>query len=97
MSERVHCCVPFCRRTTRKPYREWICGIHWRLVSSRTKQRRRAAVKIARRSNERFDDAYSAQGYFEESQYQRVLAARHLSEALWERCKSEAIERAGGL
>ncbi|WP_262027630.1 hypothetical protein [Microvirga sp. Mcv34] len=36
MTERVRCCVPFCRRTIAaeklKPWNEWICGKHWSAV-----------------------------------------------------------------
>lgn len=39
MTERISCCVPFCRRTTRNDgtFSEWICGKHWRLVSRKAK------------------------------------------------------------
>lgn len=35
MSERITCCVPFCRRTyhNREGYSEWICVDHWRLTA----------------------------------------------------------------
>lgn len=33
MTARLHCCVPFCRRTTgRAEFSEWICGDHWKLI-----------------------------------------------------------------
>jgi hypothetical protein len=36
MSDRIPCCVPFCKRTAPKarwPHAfEWICSKHWRLV-----------------------------------------------------------------
>jgi len=38
MSERLRCCVPFCRRTRKNvdPHMaEWICGDHWRLLDLR--------------------------------------------------------------
>ena len=37
MTERIACCVPFCRRTTARfrPPTEWICGDHWRGVPKR--------------------------------------------------------------
>lgn len=37
-SARVACCVPFCGRTTSRPYSEWICSNHWRLVPKRKRQ-----------------------------------------------------------
>ncbi len=39
MTERLGCCVPFCRRTTRRvEFAEWICGNHWRLVGKPQRQ-----------------------------------------------------------
>jgi hypothetical protein len=39
VSDRLQCCVPFCRRTTaRSDFEQWICGDHWRLVGQ-TKRR----------------------------------------------------------
>ena len=37
VTERTRCCVPFCERTTAKPYPEWICREHWRLVPRKTR------------------------------------------------------------
>lgn len=31
-TNRVRCLCPGCRRTTAKPFAEWICGVHWRSV-----------------------------------------------------------------
>jgi hypothetical protein len=52
MTDRLPCCVPFCRRTTRDDGRfsEWICGAHWRLVDKelrRLKSRAGAAIRKA--------------------------------------------------
>jgi len=97
--ERLPCCVPFCRRTTRAgPFREWICGKHWRLVSRKTKTRRRMAERIVARADARFAVQYEAQGCtFREEQLRRCDAARGLARVSWERCKAEAIEAAMGI
>jgi hypothetical protein len=43
---RLHCCVPFCQRTTPKGlYDEWICQRHWSPVRQ---QHRRAYNRIRR-------------------------------------------------
>lgn len=51
--DRIVCCVPFCRRTTRndKGYSEWICGKHWPLVPRHLKRRKRQAERIAKRGD----------------------------------------------
>lgn len=78
---RLHCVVPFCRRTRglRKGEAclpgEWICGDHWRLVDRRLKRLRslnRRRYKLTRK------------GVVRECR-------------LWEWCKRQAIERAGGI
>jgi hypothetical protein len=96
---RTCCVVPFCRRTTarfKQPV-EWICPVHWPMVSKRTKARRRLADRIAARSDLRFRRQYDQQGGCTELQLDRALAGMSLSKKLWERCKREAIERAGGI
>jgi hypothetical protein len=51
-SDRIPCCVPFCRRTRRDDgsFSEWICGKHWALVS-------RKAKLMKRRSEAAYDAA----------------------------------------
>lgn len=97
--DRIACLVPFCRRTLRNDggFAEWICGKHWAAVRKVTKRRRRIAERAARRASERFDTLYMEQGGVYEPQFQRVMAAKRLSAALWDRCKTEAIERAAGI
>lgn len=96
---RLPCCVPFCRRTTKAGgFSEWICGKHWRLVSRKTKQRRRMADRIVARASARFSATYQAQGLtWTDAQLRRCDAARRLARAGWERCKAEAIEAAMGI
>jgi hypothetical protein len=53
MSERITCCIPFCRRTRANPgFSEWICGDHWRAVP---KARRRVYGRL-KRTWRRFHD-----------------------------------------
>jgi hypothetical protein len=84
MTARLHCLVPFCRRTCKVSlgFDEWICGPHWRAVSSETKAFRRAA-------NRRLRKAIRAGHAIGACQYRAWQA--------WERCKAEAIERAAGI
>ncbi|UWQ30236.1 hypothetical protein [Leisingera sp. M523] len=35
MADRTPCCIPFCGRTTEKPFAEWICQKHWSTTSKR--------------------------------------------------------------
>ncbi|KAB0269007.1 hypothetical protein FEZ63_02555 [Microvirga brassicacearum] len=48
MSDRISCCVPFCRRTRKNDlgFLEWICGDHWRGVP---KPMRQAYGRVTRR------------------------------------------------
>lgn len=48
MTERLTCCVLGCRRTTGKPFKEWICAIHWKLISKTTKRRRAKLRRLAK-------------------------------------------------
>lgn len=83
MTDRIGCCIPFCRRTRKNPGRdgryasEWICGPHWQAVP---KQRRRVYGRI-KRAWRRF--------HHEED---GVRADR-----IWTRLKHQAIEAAAGL
>jgi hypothetical protein len=99
MSARLHCLVPFCRRTC-KPgdYGEWICGPHWRLVSTRVKR----VYKRARHQLRKWRSAVHAEavrngGWVQRSSIDQALAARNRCEWLWARAKREAIERAAGI
>jgi hypothetical protein len=29
----MNCCVPGCKRTTKRAFTEWVCGKHWSLTS----------------------------------------------------------------
>lgn len=47
MPDRIGCCVPFCRRTTKRPeFDEWICGDHWQAIP---KEARRVYGRRVRR------------------------------------------------
>lgn len=95
--ERIPCSVPFCRRTAdAKKFegQEIICGKHWRLASA--VQRRRHS-RVARQYRRLFGD----QGFwqFPPGSEKRIAAIRlgRICNALWERCKNDAIERAAGI
>lgn len=98
MSERLHCCVPFCSRTTRpeRGFTEWVCGKHWPLVSRRRKRaysltKRRVRKIVAKRPEYR---EYWKLPPGSPSRISAVSVWRRLDDA-WDRCKREAIERAG--
>ncbi len=96
MVDRLSCCVPHCRRTTRNEdgYSNWICGIHWRLVS---KYRRRRDSKLVRRYVKKF--GRTPFWHYPGGSPQRIEAVRltSLCEKSWELCRKQAIERAGGI
>lgn len=91
MSERIPCCVPFCRRTasrTRFPEaEEIICGKHFR-STSRTLRRRMSKV---RRTWKR---ELARNNTFANKAIERLWALDH---RLWARIKVQAIELAVGL
>lgn len=96
MTDRISCCVPFCRRTCRNDegYVEHLCGKHWRLADKHLRRRR---GKIERRYRRRFGNT----GFWEypAGSSERIEAVRlwRLLDRLWERCKKQAIERAVGI
>lgn len=99
MTERVHCSVPFCKRTRRpNGSDEWVCGKHWALVPRQT----RAAYNLAKRRSRRIiarKPLYREYWKLSPGSPARLSAVamwRRVDSA-WERCKREAIERAAGL
>lgn len=100
VTERVACLVPFCRRTTARfrPPTEWLCQDHWKLVPMWLKSRRRKVRRLAKKVEDRFLAAYTAQGQtYTAGQHIQVCAAMDLAEKVWVRCKTVAIERAAGI
>lgn len=82
--ERLACCVPFCRRTTRNDegYALWICGKHWSLVPYKLRAEYNAAKRTARRIIRRRPTS-------------RVAWAR--ADRIWCQCRDAAIEQAMGV
>lgn len=104
MSERMSCLVPFCRRSRglrkgeiRLPS-EWICGPHWSGVSKQTRRRKNANAKFIRRELRRQPLA-NQYWLMPPGCVDRVRAVRMWgnADAIWRRCKREAIEAAGGI
>lgn len=62
MTERTTCCVPFCRRSTKERYSEWICSVHWPMVPKRTRERRSKAKRLLKRARQRLERQYRRQG-----------------------------------
>lgn len=99
MTERLRCCVPFCRRTfKREPGDsddvEIICGIHWRLSP---KSWRRRITMLRRRRRKLYGD--TPHWEFPAGSEARINSYRLdlLRHKLWLRCKQAAIEIAGGI
>lgn len=96
MTERLSCCVPFCKRTrhNREGYSEWICGDHWRNVS---KTLRRRKAKVYRLYRCRFGD--NSFWCYPGGSPQRLEAVKldRICGKVWQACKRQAIERAVGL
>lgn len=97
------CCVPFCRRTSRRFKEEWICGDHWKLVPRDLKTFRTKRLKQIRLA---FDKAEAlrracARGEERQEHYRRTcrLARRwdRTEKAIWRRMKRIAIEKATGI
>lgn len=118
MADRLGCCIPFCRRTICKDrlpagHSEWICTIHWRLVTRKAKlmkRRSEAAYEAAEGECQTIDaeavaDAKASghPGIRREFLDRFCVASdrrskkRKQAARAWERCKRQAIEAAGGL
>lgn len=106
MTDRLQCCVPYCRRTRgqRKGEppissdEEWICGRHWPLVSYRT----RAAYNLAKRRARhilKYKPHYRKFWELPPGAPERCSAVGIVARVgqAWEKCKREAIERAAGI
>ena len=83
MKDRIPCCVPFCRRTTRRRPEwtgevEWICGPHWKAVPRDLK------LNVSRWRRRLRADPGSAKAAFR-------------FDMAWRRCRRVAIEAAGGI
>ncbi len=80
--DRIPCVVPFCNRT-RKPWPvcEWICGNHWRLISSTSK---RVLFRLHRRMRKA-------------GTVQELVCLRKREGRIWNTIKKQAIEAAAGI
>ena len=98
MTARLSCCVPFCKRTTGKQFREWICAAHWRAVPREVKLFRRRADKANERARIICDGLTegTADKEFVDAIMARIKASKRAARA-WERCKRAAIERGMGI
>lgn len=46
MTERTKCLVPFCRHTTSRVFKEWICANHWKAISASDRRLFRRAARV---------------------------------------------------
>lgn len=94
LGDRIKCLVPFCRRTRKPDCTEWICGVHWKMVSAVSRRRKSKVFRCYRR---RFGNY--AFWKFPAGSPQRIEAVRldRLCSKVWDRCKRQAIERAVGI
>ena len=95
-SNRIPCCVPFCKRTAPRsedPDQEIICGPHIRPVSKRL----RAAHKRLNKHVEEIMDKHPEPDDLPVEAAHNVLRLIRLSDAVWQRIKRHAIETAGGI
>lgn len=93
--DRLHCCVPHCRRTKGWHVEaEWICGKHWSVLPAYLRQRKNGLFRLYRR---RFGNS----GFWEfpPGSDKRIEAIRleRMCAAAWRLCVRAAIERAVGI
>ncbi|RWB32138.1 MAG: hypothetical protein EOQ42_33510 [Mesorhizobium sp.] len=91
---RVHCVVPFCRRTRKPGCSEWICGPHWLGISVHLRRRKS-------RLDRRYRRLFGNNGFwtYPPGSPPRLQAVKldRLCDLAWDRCKRAAIERAAGI
>ncbi len=96
MTDRISCCVPFCRRTYRNDegYAEHLCGNHWRLADKYLRRRR---GKLEHRYRRKFGN--TAFWEYPAGSPERLEAVKldRICGKAWEACKKQAIERAAGI
>lgn len=96
IDKRIPCVVPFCRRTAPNDGgndHEIICQKHWKLVAKET---RRLHLRILKKATT-FLDAHPDPLILPESERAFGLRLIRISNRIWKRVKSEAIEAAGGI
>ncbi|WP_370677570.1 hypothetical protein [Pleomorphomonas sp. PLEO] len=87
MTDRIHCSVPFCKRTRgqrkgEQPIQDgerWVCGDHWRLVPSHMRHRLTRLRRTYRKGKH------------------NPLRVERMIENAFFLCERAAIETAGGL
>ena len=99
MDDRLKCCVPFCRRTTRgQDYGEWICGPHWRAVPRATRADLFAAKRDLRKV---LLTVPLAREYWKlppgSPDWLRAARAWWAHDDAWKACKTLAVENAFGI
>jgi len=101
MTDRIPCCVPFCKRTAPRsrhpsPDAEIICGKCWRRSVSQALRARRRALRQRGKRIHRLIYKFGLQG--DEAACARLWAPLDRAWARnWEACKKAAIEAAGGI
>lgn len=98
------CCVPFCRRTSRRFKEEWICGDHWKTVPTALKRFRTKRLKLVYRAWEKANAELGLarekgvgvrEAYFKTYRAERRWLG--IERGTWCRMKRIAIEKATGL
>lgn len=96
MTDRISCCVPFCRRTFKNDEgcTEVICGKHWRLAAPHLRRRK---TKLFRLYRKRFGDTPFWEYPAGSPKRLEAVKIDRLCDRAWKICKKQAIERAAGI
>lgn len=110
MTDRIPCCVPFCRRTASRDRfpdcDEIICGKHWRMASKKARSFKVKAEKELRRWEAKCEaiEADCADRPIHTGDHERFRVAAAARQKAWdravrawERCKRQAIEAGMGI
>jgi hypothetical protein len=94
MTDRVSCCVPFCKRSTKWDCSEFLCGKHWPAIDARLRKRK---YRLFRRRKHLFGD--NASWTYPAGSPHRIQCVRldRICDKAWNACKKQAIERAVGI